>query len=307
MTKIDIISGFLGAGKTTLIQKLLEENVFENERLVLIENEYGEIGIDGTILKSSGIEIKEMNSGCICCSIAGDFRQALKDMMKRFSPDRIMIEPSGVGKLSDVIGGCQPLVKEKKAELNLCIAVIDGMKYKIYRKNFAEFYIDQLTNAKLLILSRTQYMKPEELDYVLQDIRRYNQSAPLITTQWEQLSGAEIVALSKDARTYELEKDVMEIQKSHHHHADEVFSVWSKETARVFEAGQLKDILKKLNQENGIILRAKGIVRADSGWVQFNYVPGESTIMETEPDCTGRICVIGNNLDQMRLTELFGG
>lgn len=329
MTKVDIISGFLGAGKTTLIKKLLEEKAFADEKLVLIENEFGEIGIDGTILKDYGIEIREMNSGCICCTIAGDFNQALKDMIRRYQPDRIMIEPSGVGKLSDVINGCKQFVKEKSMELNICMTVIDGMKYKVYMKNFAEFYKDQLVNAKIILLSRTQCMKPEALEFVINDIKKCNRSAPVITTEWDRLTGSEIIKLSENTEEYHLERNILnEFQASfkesdrsytitdlkisgsirkEHHHADEVFSVWSKETARIFDYNCLKDTLNQLDKTNGFILRAKGIVRTGNNrWVQFDYVPGESSIKDTDADFTGRICVIGEQVSDLEMSELFG-
>lgn len=328
MTKIDIISGFLGAGKTSLIKKLLEEKVFADEKLVLIENEFGEIGIDGTILKNYGIEIKEMNSGCICCTIAGDFDQALKEMVKMYQPDRIIIEPSGVGKLSDVIKGCKQLLKDSTVVQNNIMTVIDAMKYKVYIKNFSEFYKDQLINAGMIILSRTQSMKPEMLDFVINDIRKYNNTAPLITTPWDQLAGAEIVKLSEKAKDYDLESNMLNELKSpakanrshkiadlqiagsvykEHHHADEVFTVWSKETARIFELNRLKDILNKLDGSKGFVLRVKGIVKtSDNRWVQFDYVPGESSIKETEADFIGRICVIGEQINALELSELFG-
>jgi G3E family GTPase len=329
MTKIDIISGFLGAGKTTLIKKLLEEKAFTKDRLVLIENEFGEIGIDGAILKGYGIEIKEMNSGCICCTIAGDFSQALKEMMKRYRPDRIIIEPSGVGKLSDVIKGCRQFVMEKTVELNICLTVVDGMKYKMYMKNFGEFYKDQLVNAKTIILSRTQCMKQDAIEYVLDDIKKYNRSAPLIITDWELLAGGEIVKLSENTEQYSLESSMLNELKAlvktsersykiadkrisgsirkEHHHADDVFSVWSKETARIIDYRQLKEALNNLDMLDGLVLRAKGIVRTDKNkWVQFDYVPGESSIKETSTDFTGRICVIGEHINDLELSRLFG-
>jgi Putative GTPases (G3E family) len=339
MTKVDIISGFLGAGKTTFIKKLLEEKSFGEEKLVLIENEFGEIGIDGALLKNSGIEIKEMNSGCICCTIAGDFSQALKEMLRAYHPDRIIIEPSGVGKLSDVIRGCGQFMKESEVGINICMTVVDCTKYKMYSKNFGEFYKDQLMNAKAIILSRTQNVKSEILEYVINDIKNYNNQAPLITTDWDKLSGPEIVKLAETTEEFRLENNMLTqlkasdkvqnkslrdkslqdksfrirdlkitgtIQKAHHH-ADEVFSVWSKETGRIFEYHQLEEILERLEQSKGIILRAKGIVRTSKDqWVQFDYVPGESSIRETAADFTGRICVIGENIDQPQLSELFG-
>lgn len=328
MTKVDIISGFLGAGKTTLIKKMLEE-AFVGEKLALIENEFGEIGIDGAILKDYGIEIKEMNSGCICCTIAGDFSLALKEIIKSYHPDRIIIEPSGVGKLSDVIKGCKQFVKEGTIELNICMTVIDGMKYKMYMKNFAEFYKDQLLNASIIILSRSQCMKPEAVEFVINDIKKYNRTALIVTTGWEQLNGAEIVKLaenkeesqleSKMLKEFNLTKNVEKMpdktmkRKEHadihtqHHHADEVFSVWGKETAKIFDYGRLKNILKSLDKTKGNVLRAKGIVRIENNsWVQFDYVPGESNVKETKPDFTGRICVIGEHINDLELSELFG-
>ncbi len=329
MTKVDIISGFLGAGKTTFIKKLLEEKSFGEEKLVLIENEFGEIGIDGTLLKNSGIEIKEMNSGCICCTIAGDFNQALKEMAKTYHPDRIIIEPSGVGKLSDVIRGCGQLMKENEVGLNICMTVVDCTKYKIYMRNFGEFYKDQLMNAKVIILSRTQNVKPEMLEYVINDIKKYNKQAALITTGWEQLSGPQLVELAETTEEYGMENNMLtqlnpycKVQDKMykngglkitgtalkaHHHADEVFSVWSKETGKIFEYRQLEEILERLEQSKGVILRAKGIVRTSKEqWVQFDYVPGEKSIRETAVDFTGRICVIGKDIDQQQLSELFG-
>lgn len=331
MTKIDIISGFLGAGKTTLIKKLLEEKAFAKGKIVIIENEFGEIGIDGVLLKGYGIEIKEMNSGCICCTIAGDFNQALKEMIKRYQPDRIIIEPSGVGKLSDVIKGCKKISSDMALEVNICLTVIDGMKYNMYKRNFAEFYSDQIKNAKTIILSRTQFMKTEELETVIEDIKNCNKSASLIVTDWGTLSGADIVNLSENKEQYTLEKVMLnELQlkfadksskralkivdqpitgslKTKHKHADEVFTVCSKETAKVFHLRHLKKVLTNLDKVNGIVLRAKGIVRMDNNkWVQFDFVPGESSIKETTADFIGKICVIGEHIDDHELWQLFG-
>ncbi len=329
MTKIDIISGFLGAGKTTLIKKLLEEKAFTEDKLVLIENEFGEVGIDGAILKGYGINIKEMNSGCICCTIAGDFNKALKEMMKRYRPDRIIIEPSGVGKLSDVIKGCRQFAQDKTVSVNICITVVDGMKYKMYMKNFTEFYSDQLIHAKTIILSRTQFMKPEELGFIIDDIRKYNKSAPLVITAWELLAGKEIIGLSENTEQYSLESNVWNefkllgkasersyriadkrisgyIQKRHNH-ADDVFTVWSKETAAIFDDRRLKEALNNLDKSGGHVLRAKGIVRTDRNrWVQFDYVPGEYSIKEAAADFSGRICVIGEQISDRELQGLFG-
>ncbi|MFT4146256.1 MAG: GTP-binding protein [Mobilitalea sp.] len=329
MTKIDIVSGFLGAGKTTLIKKLLEERVFPSERVVLIENEFGEIGIDGTLLKGYGIEIKEMNSGCICCTISGDFNQALKEMMKKYQPDRIIIEPSGVGKLSDVIKGCRQITPLKEIDLNICLTVIDGTKYNLYMKNFTEFYSDQLKHARSIIISRTQNMKHEVLESVQSDIRKYNKTAPIIVSDWDVLSGNDIIAICEHPEQYSLESDLInEITSSHkasklsfkgmdrkisgstlkkQQHADEVFSVWSKETHKIFDYPHLKEMLIKLDNLNTIVLRAKGIVRTDNNkWLQFDYVPGEYNIKETTADFTGRICLIAEHIREQELHEIFG-
>lgn len=329
MTKIDIVSGFLGAGKTTLIKKLLEERVFSGERVVLIENEFGEIGIDGTLLKGYGIEVKEMNSGCICCTISGDFNQALKEMMKKYQPDRIIIEPSGVGKLSDVIKGCRQITQLKEIALNICLTVIDGTKYNLYRKNFTEFYSDQLKHARSIIISRTQNMKHEVLESVQSDIKKYNKTAPIIVSDWDLLSGNDIIAICEHPEQYSLERDLIhELKSLHkspklsfkgmdqkisgsilkkHQHADKVFSVWSKETHKIFDNVQLKEMLIKLDNLNTIVLRAKGIVRANNNkWLQFDYVPGEYNIKEITADFTGRICIIAEHIREYEILEIFG-
>jgi len=311
MTKIDIISGFLGAGKTTLIKKMLEEALI-GEKVVLIENEYGEIGIDGAILKDYGIEIKEMNSGCICCTIAGDFSLALKEILTLYSPDRIIIEPSGVGKLSDVLNGCRKFLADGSVELNMCIAVVDGIKYKMYLKNFAEFYKNQLTYAKTIILSRTQSMKTEAVDYILQDIKKINPNANVVTTEWEKIDGKRIIELAENTDkkanmgfVNNLDLKFMKVHEGHHH-ADEVFHVWGKETAKIFNREKINNILNKLDLTEGNIVRAKGIVRVeDNQWIQFDYVPEEVIIRETTPDYTGRICVIGEKINDLFLSELF--
>lgn len=309
MTKIDIVSGFLGAGKTTLIKKLLEES-FAKEKVALIENEFGEVGIDGPILKKYGIEIKEMNSGCICCTIAGDFSLALKELLVHYHPDRIIIEPSGVGKLSDIIKGCNKYLKDGTAELNMCVTVVDALKYKIYLKNFREFYVNQLANAKTIILSRSQNVKEEVIEDILKDIKKYNQTAHVVTTDWENVSGGKIVELAESAEEMPGIEALMEQSEHHHihnHHADEVFHVWGRETAKSFERNRINKILNSLDGIEGNILRAKGIIRTENNkWIQFDYVPKEVVIRDTEPDCTGRICVIGEHINDSLLSETFG-
>ena len=192
MTKIDIVSGFLGAGKTTLIKKLLKE-ALAGEQVVLIENEFGEIGIDGGFLKEAGIEIKEMNSGCICCSLVGDFGTSLQEVMKTYSPERILIEPSGVGKLSDVMKAVQDVDMGEDVQLNSAVAVVDASKAKMYIKNFGEFFINQIEHAGTIILSRTQNISEEKLNKAIELIREHNTKATIITTPWDKLEGKDIL------------------------------------------------------------------------------------------------------------------
>lgn len=225
MTKIDIISGFLGAGKTTLIKKLIKE-AFEGEKLVLIENEFGEIGIDGGFLKDSGINITEMNSGCICCSLVGDFGTALGEVLEKYSPDRIIIEPSGVGKLSDVIKavlGVKEKLPEETVKLNSSVTVADAAKCKMYMKNFGEFYNNQIEHAGTIVLSRTGAMKEDKLQTCLEMIREHNAEAPVITTPWEEIDGKQILAAMEKENS--LEKELLQETEvcpecGHVHHHD---------------------------------------------------------------------------------------
>ncbi len=231
MTKIDIVSGFLGAGKTTLIKKLLAE-ALGGTQVVLIENEFGEIGIDGGFLKESGIEIREMNSGCICCSLVGDFGTSLKEVMKTYAPERILIEPSGVGKLSDVMKAVQDVIDTKDVMLNSTVAVVDASKCKMYIKNFGEFFINQIAYAGTIILSRTGNISEEKLNKAIALIREHNSKSTIITTPWEELDGKDILATIEGAK--DLEAGMMaelqasrnreEEQERHHHdhhHGDE--------------------------------------------------------------------------------------
>jgi len=333
MAKIDIVSGFLGAGKTTLIKKLLAE-AFQGEKLVLIENEFGEISIDGGFLKDSGIQISEMSSGCICCSLVGDFGRALKDVQKQFNPDRILIEPSGVGKLSDVVVAVQNTIAEDpELQLNSFVTVADATKVKVYMKNFGEFYNNQIESAGTIILSRTQKLTPEKLEAAVALLREKNPGAAILTTPWDQLDGKTILSaiektsladelLEKIRAAHEAEDDDDDDDECcghdhhheheehhHHHHADEVFTSWGVETPRTFTEIGIADLLEKLDSgEYGKILRAKGIVPcADGGaWLHFDYVPEEHEVRRGSADYTGRLCVIGAELDEARLRELFG-
>ena len=335
MTKIDIISGFLGAGKTTLIKKLLQE-ALNGQKVVLIENEFGEIGIDGGFLKDAGIQITEMNSGCICCSLVGDFGAALKKVVEQYHPDRIIIEPSGVGKLSDVIAAVMNVAGEIDLDLNSFVTVADATKCKMYMKNFGEFYNNQVESANTIILSRTQGMKEEKLAQAVSMIQEKNAKAKIITTPWDELTGKQILAVMEQGHSLaeELMEEAMKLHEEeehehhhdhdehgeectcgchdhdhhHHHHADEVFTSWGKETPRKYTKEELDEILVKLSEETefGIILRAKGMLpAADGTWLYFDLVPGEYEIRNGAPDYTGRLCVIGSKMDTDKLEKLF--
>ncbi len=381
MAKIDIISGFLGAGKTTLIKKLIAE-AFEGEKLVLIENEFGEIGIDGGFLKEAGIQITEMNSGCICCSLVGDFGEALKEVLTKYSPDRVIIEPSGVGKLSDVIKAVKNIGDE--VQINSTATVVDVSKCKMYMKNYGEFYNNQIEYAGTVILSRTQNVSADKLDACLKMIREKNEEASIITTPWDDIQGKNIVEAMEKVNS--LEKELLEEHEHHHHdgecgcghhhdhdhhdhehdhdgecgcghhhdhdhhdhehdhdgecgcghhhdhdhhdhehdhdgecgcghhhdhhhhHADDVFTSWGVETAHKFTEEELTEILHKLaeTKDYGDVLRAKGIVAAAEGeWFHFDLVPEETEVRRGAADFTGRICVIGADLKEDAIKELF--
>ena len=317
MTKIEIVSGFLGAGKTTLIKKLLKE-AFAGEKLVLIENEFGEIGVDGGFLKEAGIEITEMNSGCICCSLVGDFGTALKEVLEKYSPDRVIIEPSGVGKLSDVVKAVEAVGEI----VNSSVTVVDGQKCNMYMKNFGEFFNNQIENAGTIVISRTQKMKEDKLEKCVAQIKEKNSHATIITTPWDEIDGKVIVNAMEHIALELPEEHHHEHGEGcscgchghhhdhghHHHHADEVFSSWGVETPRKYTEEEVQGILKELsdNDDCGIILRAKGIVPCtDGGWLHFDRVPEEYELRHGEADYTGRICVIGSLLNKEELAKLF--
>ena len=317
MAKIDIISGFLGAGKTTLIQKLLKE-ALKGEKVVLIENEFGEIGIDGGFLKDAGIEVTEMNSGCICCSLVGDFGSALKEVVTQYNPDLIIIEPSGVGKLSDVIKAVQGVAEDVELDLNSFVTVADAKKCKMYMKNFGEFYNNQVEYAGSIILSRTGDVAEDKLNESVALLREHNEKAAIITTPWDELSGEQILKVMEDGN--DMVKELLEEEEicpvcgghhdhehHHHHHADEVFTSWGIETPNTYSAENIEKILTALDSgEYGAILRAKGMVPAPDGtWVYYDYVPEEHDIRSGKPEVTGKICVIGSKLDEDKLAELF--
>ena len=337
MTKIEIISGFLGAGKTTLIKKMLKE-VFPGEKIVLIENEFGEIGIDGGFLKDAGVQITEMNSGCICCSLVGDFGTALKQVIETYAPDRILIEPSGVGKLSDVTKAVMGVAAHEQVELNSSVTVVDGQKCKMYMKNFGEFFNNQVENAGTIVISRTQKMSEDKLDACVAMLREKNPKAAIITTPWDELKGEQILAamehqdlIMKEEMEHLMEEhdhccdhDHDHHDHDHHdhhdhehccdhdhhdHHADEVFSSWGKETPHKYSEEQLREILTRLSDDDecGIILRAKGILPCTDGtWLHFDMVPEEFEVRHGEADYTGRLCVIGSHLNEEELAKVFG-
>lgn len=399
VTKIDIFSGFLGAGKTTLIKKLIKE-AFQGEKIVLIENEFGEIGIDGGFMREAGIQVNELNSGCICCSLAGDFREALKKVVETYHPDRILIEPSGVGKLSDVTRAVEGVGETLPVSLNSFVTVADVNKVKMYMKNFGEFYDDQISHASCIILSRTGSADEKKVAAAVALIQEKNPTATIVTTDWNELTGAQIVSVMDGKRDlvaellseaqasnaahadedeeehhhhhhdhdedghecchhhhdHDDDDDDDEDEHEHHHHhdeddhhghecchhhhdhdddddddehehhhhhhdgecccghhhhhhdhdADEVFTSWGHETAHKYSHDELESILTTLDSgEYGAVLRAKGIVDGGDTWYEFDMVPGEHEIRTCGPDVTGKVCVIGSQLKEHEVEELF--
>ena len=370
VTKIDIFSGFLGAGKTTLIKKLIKE-AFQGEKIVLIENECGEIGIDGGFMREAGIQVNELNSGCICCSLVGDFREALKKVVETYHPDRILIEPSGVGKLSDVTRAVEGVGETLPVSLNSFVTVADVNKVKMYMKNFGEFYDDQISHASCIILSRTGSADEKKVAAAVALIQEKNPTATIVTTDWNELTGAQIVSVMDGKRDlvaellseaqasnaahadedeeqhhhqhhdhdddddddhghecchhhhdHDDDDDDDEHEHHHHHHdgecccghhhhhhdhdADEVFTSWGHETAHKYSHDELESILTTLDSgEYGAVLRAKGIVDGGDTWYEFDMVPGEHEIRTCGPDVTGKVCVIGSQLKEHEVEELF--
>ena len=396
VTKIDIFSGFLGAGKTTLIKKLIKE-AFQGEKIVLIENEFGEIGIDGGFMREAGIQVNELNSGCICCSLVGDFREALKKVVETYHPDRIRIEPSGVGKLSDVTRAVEGVGETLPVSLNSFVTVADVNKVKMYMKNFGEFYDDQISHASCIILSRTGSADEKKIAAAVALIQEKNPTATIVTTDWNELTGAQIVSVMDGKRDlvaellseaqasnaahadedeeehhhhhhdhdedghecchhhhdhddddddedehehhhhhdedddhghecchhhHDHDDDDDEHEHHHHHHdgecccghhhhhhdhdADEVFTSWGHETAHKYSHDELESILTTLDSgEYGAVLRAKGIVDGGDTWYEFDMVPGEHEIRTCGPDVTGKVCVIGSQLKEHEVEELF--
>ena len=379
MTKIDIYSGFLGAGKTTLIKKMIQE-AYAGQKLVLIENEFGEIGIDGGFLQDAGINITEMNSGCICCSLVGDFGKALEQVIEQYHPDRILIEPSGVGKLSDVIGAVNKVMSDD-VTLGYTVAVVDAGKVKVYMKNFGEFYNNQVETASTIILSRTDSIPQKKLDTAVEMLREHNAEATVVTTPWSELTGEQLLQAMEGQATLAAELAKLQAEHEHHHHheedecscghhdhehehhhhhedgecscghhdhehehhhhheegecccghhdhahehhhhdhecscghhhdhhADEVFTSWGVETAKKFDRQQIELALQHLDTGvYGMVLRAKGILMGTDGqWIHFDYVPEEYNVRNGSADITGKLCVIGSQLDEKGIAQLFG-
>ena len=324
MTKIDIFSGFLGAGKTTLIRKLIAEG-YKNEKLVLIENEFGEIAVDGGFLRDAGVEITEMNSGCICCTLVGDFTEALKKVIEQYHPDRILIEPSGVGKLSDV---AKAVAGVEGCEIGAKVTVVDAGKCRMYIRNFGEFFNDQVHNADVIVLSRTDSASDGKVVTATAMLSQLNPNATVITTPWDQLDGKQIVDVMERIDSLSTTMQEMEHHDHnehhhehgeecscgcghdhHHHHADEVFTSWGAETPKKFTQDEIEKILAAFDDDAsyGTILRAKGFVDSGDGkWVYFDYVPNEADVRRGEPAVTGRVCVIGSKLNEKAIKELFG-
>ena len=393
-TKIDIFSGFLGAGKTTLIKKLIRES-FQGQQVVLIENEFGEIGIDGGFLEESGIKINELNAGCICCSLVGDFREALRKVVDQYHPDRILIEPSGVGKLSDVTRAVEAVAEHLDVELSSFVTVADVNKVKLYMKNFGEFYNDQVSHASCILLSRTRGADAGKVAAAVALLREKNPTATIVTTPWDDLTGgqileamsqkddfvAQLLAMAAEANAAHAHEDEDEEHEHHHHHhydengvcscghhhhdgdeddedehehhhhhdheheeegacchhdhdehdhdghedhdhehghcchhhhhghdADEVFTSWGVETARIITRATIEHALDELESgKYGAILRSKGIVDGGAdGWLEFDYVPGEREIRTRKADVGGKLVVIGSKLDEKGIAALFG-
>ena len=412
MTKIDIISGFLGAGKTTFIKKMISE-AFAGEKVVLIENEFGEVGVDGGFLKDAGIEISEMNSGCICCSLVGDFDKNLREVVDKFTPDRIVIEPSGVGKLSDVMTSVTNLEGDLDVKLNALVTVVNATKVAKQMKAFGEFFNNQIEFATVIVLSRTQGMDDAKLEATVKLMQELNGKAAIITTPWDNINGAQILKVMEGQDNLEMktlaeeehhrheeehhhhhehgedctcgchdhdhehehehhhdhehehehhhehgedctcgchdhdheheheherhhdhehehehhhehgedctcgchdhehehEHDHDHEHHHHHHHADEVFTSYGKETPHKFEKATIENALKQFaeTEEYGVIVRSKGMVESTDGtWIYFDFVDGDYELREGAPDYTGRIVVIGAEIDEHKIEELFG-
>lgn len=310
--QIDIFSGFFGAGKTTLIKKLIDEKVY-SKKVTLIENEFGEIPIDGTFLKKYNIEIKEIKAGCICCSTVNDFNNTLKEIIESKETERIIIEPSGVGKLSEIVKIVRKLEVDYDINLNLVIAAVDVTMYEEFVELFSEFYEDQVVHASTIILSRTQNVGEEELQQVVSRIREINEKASIVTTPWDDLNGVELIGLSEEDGGQTLVEDDHDDRDHEHDHDEDdhnhdIFSSWGIETQKIFSVDLLQSIFEGLKDENsyGKVVRSKGKVQVDDlNWVEFDFVPNAFEIRASDPDEIGRITVIGHELNKEKLVTVF--
>ena len=334
MLKIDIISGFLGAGKTTFIKRLLETKL-KDEKVVLIENEYGEVSVDSDILDESGIEIKELSQGCICCSLVGDFAKSLNEVITSYNPDRILIEPSGVGKLSDIVKAVRDAGLAEY--INSLVCMVDAKKAKMYDKNFGEFFIDQIKNAHTVILSRMDISKEEVATTALEIIRKHNPDCVVVTTPIQSLSDDDLLHAYegfdvKILDDYEEEEHDEHCtcgchdhdhehhhehdeecscgchdHGHHHHHADEVFTSVGIETVKKYNIDALRELLARMaNGEFGVIVRAKGIVNTECGkWYTFNLTPEEVEVVPSKAIPMGKIVVIGSHINRDDIKKLF--
>ena len=374
MVKINVISGFLGAGKTTLIKKLLTGKLRE-EKVILLENEYGEVGVDGSFLKDAGITVTELNSGCICCTLAGDFQKSIDELIDTYHPDRILIEPTGVGKLSEILAAVNQ-AKDRHPDLEVggSATVVDAGKCRMYMKNFGEFFLDQVKTASTIIFSRTQNLTPDRIEKSRALIAEAHPDARIITTPWDDMDPDFMLDVIENGKPIEVHVELHhhdddddehehehhhdhdhdehehhhdhdhdehehhhdhdhdehehhhdhdhdehehhhDHDHHHHHHhapgehdADEIFQNIGVETANRYEKDEIRNIVSQLSDEEeyGKILRAKGILQTAGGeWFQFDYVPGEVEIRDSAADYTGRLCVIGADINEKALRELL--
>ena len=316
MTEVEIISGFLGAGKTTWIKKLLSEET-NKKKIMLVENEFGQVGVDSGFLQEVGVKITELNSGCICCTLVGDFIEALEKAVKEYQPELILIEPSGVGKLSDIIKAVNHTDRQANIQLLGSVTIVDAKKAKLYLRNFAEFFKDQISYANVIILSHTDRLSDDELTEIVELIKKLNNHAHLVTTDWDLINAKEVNGLLNSSDPL-LESMLMELENTplelHHHEdpdhpdADDVFDSWGAETVNKYSQEELTNILKAINNLPDFkgVIRAKGFLPGEEGkWLSFDYIPGEPDVKECPAQYTGKICVIGTELPKEKLERLF--
>ena len=311
-TRIDLYSGFLGAGKTTLIRKMLRE-AYAGERIALIENEFGQVAVDGAFLRGRQIAISEINAGCICCTLSDDFVRSLSDLADRLRPDRILIEPSGVGKLSDILAAVR-MVSDVRSDLYLgsVMTVVDPLRAEtnLGAFGYGEYFEDQIRMAKTIVFSRTGTVPEEKLEAALRLIRPLNRAADLVTTPWDLLDGKRLLTLSEAGKELEdgMYAELFPEHKAHDQSTHDLFGSWGAQTPRRYTEAELRAILTELGGGSyGAVLRAKGLVASGGKeFLYFDYVPGEISVRAGEPDATGRICVIGAMLNKRGIAELFG-